>query len=971
MKADRIRKPVVCGLLLSLWLGLLGHRAAATATAVATPTDSAQMWLQRGCEAQARHDRTAAFMAFGRAARAPGLTGWASRLAQSQLLLTLDAPTAAQVQLERVPIISAQTEPWAAVARELTVARQARGSLEPAVCLQAARRANQLLQRLTKSNDLRRLHGLLALSSALQMNGKTDSALVYATRALRLIHLKTAVQPAQPLWLQAVLPQMLPPYVYVQLSAVMFILGKQEPSERVAEFEGRAFGSWLAAANVYLDSAFVKSGRGETIDSVETATIWRQRGLFAAELAASDDSPAGDAAGVRAARYLNQALALERRPSMLAITYCLRGELHATFGETEAALLDFQRALALLLPATDTRAVISLPPALEDAAGYHALRYILEQKAAAFRDLYTETHQPRYLEAFCAHALALADVLAYRRRQASLGQETSETANESGQLRDNYSLAIEATQARYQAYQRPADLEAAFRITENAKAWRLLTRVGGERPEVVLRADRQLLRTFRKRSMAGRRWQELLKLIAQYPALRQTPALRHVADSARTAEQQLAALTRQLRANYPELYAQAFGGNYALSLEKAQAALPADGRTAAVEFLRRTSYEDGNHQEWLYAFVVQRSGTRLLRLALPTAFPDSVNALAQALARAGSRRYPSLAAQVYQQVLAPVVATLATGTQRLIIAPDGELWRVPFEALLTDSSSNPTSSQVTIPYQRLPYVLRKWHITYAHSLTLRANSIASAPPTSHDAQILGMAPFAPPLVALTDPQALPFSAQLLTALAAKMAGEFTIGPNASAKTFRAQAAQYEILHLATHAAPDLADPRASRILLADRPLTLAELFGLRLRPQLVVLSACETGVGKLAEPSEGLTSLSWGFTFAGAASTVATLWRVDDRATANLLTDFYAALRQGHAKDDALHDAKLAALRTAGPTAADPFYWSGMVLTGDERPLQIAPSGQPLSFWLMIGGGVLTGFLGWSWWARRRKGKQG
>ncbi len=149
---------------------------------------------------------------------------------------------------------------------------------------------------------------------------------------------------------------------------------------------------------------------------------------------------------------------------------------------------------------------------------------------------------------------------------------------------------------------------------------------------------------------------------------------------------------------------------------------------------------------------------------------------------------------------------------------------------------------------------------------------------------------------------------------------------------------FRILHFATHGQLDAEEPSRSSLVMSfydeggqpiDGLLSLAEIAELDLNPDLVVLSACETALGKDLR-GEGLISLARGFMFAGAPRVVATLWRVDDQSTAELMVDFYRAMLQDkRAPASALRSAKL---RLRGQARwGDPYYWAGFVFIGDWR----------------------------------------
>jgi CHAT domain-containing protein len=103
--------------------------------------------------------------------------------------------------------------------------------------------------------------------------------------------------------------------------------------------------------------------------------------------------------------------------------------------------------------------------------------------------------------------------------------------------------------------------------------------------------------------------------------------------------------------------------------------------------------------------------------------------------------------------------------------------------------------------------------------------------------------------------------------------------------------------------------------------------------QLVVLSACQTGTGAVAS-GDGVYGLRRALVVAGAASQVVSLWSVADASTAALMRDYYAALRQGMGRAEALRQAKRQLMRRSG--YAHPFYWSAFIPAGDWRPLAAA-----------------------------------
>ena len=161
--------------------------------------------------------------------------------------------------------------------------------------------------------------------------------------------------------------------------------------------------------------------------------------------------------------------------------------------------------------------------------------------------------------------------------------------------------------------------------------------------------------------------------------------------------------------------------------------------------------------------------------------------------------------------------------------------------------------------------------------------------------------------------------------------------DANKKRFVAQATDgYRVIHLAAHGVLDSQRPRMSSVLLSqfsaagqpqDGHLRLQDIYGLKLNSDLVVLSGCETALGKNIS-GEGFVGLSRGFMYAGAKAVVASLWRVDDVATAEFMRHFYFAMMENNE-----HPA--AALRYAKQEIAlerrwrKPYYWAAFVFQGD------------------------------------------
>jgi CHAT domain-containing protein/tetratricopeptide (TPR) repeat protein len=186
---------------------------------------------------------------------------------------------------------------------------------------------------------------------------------------------------------------------------------------------------------------------------------------------------------------------------------------------------------------------------------------------------------------------------------------------------------------------------------------------------------------------------------------------------------------------------------------------------------------------------------------------------------------------------------------------------------------------------------------------------------------------------------------------------------------------YRILHFATHGLIDNQHPLLSGLLLStideqgrsrDGLLQLHDIYGLRLNADLVVLSACQTGLGKELS-GEGFVGLTQGFLYAGSRSVVASLWPVEDDTAATLMTNFYRAmLMEGDTPAVALRRAKLKMYRQ--PPHQSPYYWSAFILQGEFRapPATRGNLLRPRCLWVAL---VVLAVMSWMFFWSRRRGR--
>jgi CHAT domain-containing protein len=184
---------------------------------------------------------------------------------------------------------------------------------------------------------------------------------------------------------------------------------------------------------------------------------------------------------------------------------------------------------------------------------------------------------------------------------------------------------------------------------------------------------------------------------------------------------------------------------------------------------------------------------------------------------------------------------------------------------------------------------------------------------------------------------------------------------------------YRILHFATHGLVDNQHPLLSGLLLStideqgrsrDGLLQLRDIYGLRLNADLVVLSACQTGLGKELS-GEGFVGLTQGFLYAGSRSVVASLWQVEDNTAATLMTNFYQdMLMEGDPPAVALRRAKLKMYRQQPHQS--PYYWSAFIIQGEFRSPLATRSDllRPRPLWAVV---VILAVISWMYFRRKRR----
>jgi CHAT domain-containing protein/tetratricopeptide (TPR) repeat protein len=366
-----------------------------------------------------------------------------------------------------------------------------------------------------------------------------------------------------------------------------------------------------------------------------------------------------------------------------------------------------------------------------------------------------------------------------------------------------------------------------------------------------------------------------------------------------------------------------------------------DNRTAVVEYLLGKSGS--------IVFCVTKGSLDLFELPPAGEIDDALTGFLGFLENPSIPAGKGLPAarQLYRILLGQVEPRLSERIDRLIIVPDGPLFRLPFEALA------PSASDTAKPV----YLGDRFVVSYAPSASSLVSGAVAAPEGSYakEALVFGVSKYPKPAGVEGPPPSFSpgailddlygrrgFAAETLPHVLDEIADlERRLPPN-RIDAFEGGAAteealkgldlnRYRLIHLACHAFSDDNYPLRSALRLSagagdreDGYLQVSEMYDLRTNADLVVLSACQTGRGTIVM-NEGNLGLPRVLFYMGARSVLSTLWPVNDKAAALFMKNFYDGYFRGLGKAEALREAQLAMRRTK---FAHPYYWASYVLTG-------------------------------------------
>ena len=378
------------------------------------------------------------------------------------------------------------------------------------------------------------------------------------------------------------------------------------------------------------------------------------------------------------------------------------------------------------------------------------------------------------------------------------------------------------------------------------------------------------------------------------------------------------------------------------SVEQAQQHL--DGKTALIEYFLGESES--------FMFFITKNEFGVYGLPSRSKIEKSIKAYLKILSDPpkGEFKGTLAAKRIYRELISPAEKNIPKSVESLIIVPDGVLYNLPFETLIPNTRDQSPQDD---------YLIAKYKISYVPSssalLFLSENKVKRESPKS-------LMAFGNPSYMLKDSSngkksethveilrelyldqgfdfsPLPYTEREILEISSYFPEDrkdIYLKDEAREEIFKeAPLKDYQIIHFACHGFLAEEFPFRSALVLSldDDPkedgfLQVREMYNLRLKADLVVLSACQTGKGKL-ERGEGILGLPRIFFYAGARSVILTLWRINDESTAMFMNLFYCYLSQGSDKAQALRLAKLDMINSK---FSHPFYWAAFVLNGDSN----------------------------------------
>lgn len=656
--------------------------------------------------------------------------------------------------------------------------------------------------------------------------------------------------------------------------------------------------------------------------------------------------------------YYNESLTIclkifgDKHPKTVQI-YNLLANLYDAQSDYETELIYLQKALVSNIEYFNNLDLKSNPDLNSDTTVYFDQKRLIEtlkRKADVYAKIYLRDNKIEDLtESYFVYEIL--DIVINRTK--STLANTKDKIDLAKDMSDIYEKAIPVCMKLFQESNLPKYFYKAFEYSEMNKAGILLEALASAEakkfagiPDSLIRYENELLSQiayFRTRisekPMDYKSRLELFSLKREYNDF-----------------------IKQIEFQYQDYYNLKYNP-YKVKINEIKSIL--DSKTAVI------SYFTTERSDFIYIFVIQNDRADIRFVLKTDKFDDNLNVFRMCFfsnKEANMKSFAQKGHYLYKQLI-PKIVTEDKKIKNLIIIPDGNLGQIPFEVLLTKEYDGTWDA-----YHEYPYLVKKYAVSYSYSVNLfhktfskekqkdieitELNDWLALAPVFDDEHQKGVSKKTRELLKTidesekTNTRAFMLNGEYITHLPGSENEVKAIYNEFKSKEKKAllkthmeaneafvksnEFENFKYIHIATHGFVNSESPDLSGILLAqdstggnDGVLYMGEIFNLRLHSELVVLSACETGLGKY-ERGEGVIGLTRALLYAGTKNIIVSLWQVSDESTEQLMIDFYKDFLDKYDDteefSEALRSAKLKLINEG--KYAHPFYWSPFILIG-------------------------------------------
>ncbi|MGA7161156.1 MAG: CHAT domain-containing tetratricopeptide repeat protein [Bacteroidota bacterium] len=653
----------------------------------------------------------------------------------------------------------------------------------------------------------------------------------------------------------------------------------------------------------------------------------------------------------RALKYYNKALLLynnlpePNRPQRAAALKGL-GDVYLCLKDLRSSLKYYQQAI-IAFSSEPTDSSIYVNPKEGDSPNSRDLVEILSAKAVALEKYYFhKSHALRDLQAALSTYECAVHLLNRLRKNIATEGSKLLLGEQSHYM---YQNAARVSLRLYKATGKPCYKESAFYFAENSKANVLLDGLHDSEAKKFSNIPDSLIDKERLLKIDIAYNENQLQRENDKNEKRDSAKILSLQDKCFMLNNDALKLSTIFENEYP-LYYELKYKSHSATIDEVQNAI--DEKTGVIEyFIGRNS---------LAIFIITKSSFDVVTVQIPKNFSQLTSTFYKAIKTVEGSDYVRSGCALYDLLFRPLRNKLA-GKSRLVIIPDGFLYYLPFEALITRP---PRKTNEVLDFTKLDYLLKSYEISYSYSSSFYIDRLRqNGTETGNDFSFVGFAPvfrdvdsnriFLPNFSLLNkDPIAfrsvtidgkrfdeLKYSGQEVSSVAETFQHKGKLGDSflynsATEENFKMNVGKYSCVHIATHGYINEEHPQLSMLLFSqprdtstreDGVLYASETYNLTLNADLLVLSSCESGLGKLVK-GEGVIAMTRGFFYSGAHNIIFTLWKVLDKQTNKLMVEFYSHVLEGDSFSSALRKSKLRLIMDQ--STAFPSKWSGFILVG-------------------------------------------